>query len=82
MNDESNDVSILSGATPDGVKTHKKPRGFACMDPAQVSEIARRGGKAAHASGKAHTWTAETARLAGHKGGTATRAKRQSTSAA
>jgi hypothetical protein len=34
-------------------------------------EIASMGGKAAHASGNAHQWTSETARVAGKKGGDA-----------
>jgi general stress protein YciG len=46
-----------------------KPRGFAAMDPAKVSEIARKGGKAAHAAGTAHEFTPEEARVAGKKGG-------------
>ena len=46
-------------------------RGFAVMDPARVREIARRGGKAAHEKGRAHTFTPEEAREAGRKGGLA-----------
>lgn len=53
-----------------------KPRGFAAMDRAKVSEIAAKGGKSAHAMGKAHEFTSETARTAGSKGGQATQAKR------
>jgi uncharacterized protein len=41
------------------------------MDPARVREIARRGGKAAHEKGRAHTFTPEEAREAGRKGGLA-----------
>ncbi len=53
-------------------------RGFASMDRDRQREIARRGGKAAHAKGRAHEWTREEAREAGRKGGVASqRAKRQ-----
>lgn len=41
-----------------------------------VSEIARKGGQAAHAAGTAHEFTSEEARLAGRKGARATHAKR------
>lgn len=47
----------------------KKKQGFAAMDPKRVSEIARLGGRAAHASGTAHEFTPEEARIAGAKGG-------------
>ncbi len=47
------------------------PKGFAAMDPAKVREIASKGGKAAHASGRSHTFTSEEARFAGAKGGKA-----------
>lgn len=40
-------------------------RGFAGMDPAQQRAIAAEGGRAAHASGKAHEFTSEEARAAG-----------------
>lgn len=49
----------------------KKKRGFACMDRERVSEIARKGGKAAHAQGTAHQFTSEEARKAGRLGGLA-----------
>ncbi len=39
------------------------------MDPDKQQEIAAKGGKAAHAQGKAHEFTAEEARKAGAKGG-------------
>jgi hypothetical protein len=44
-------------------------RGFAGMDPEKQRELARRGGKAAHAQGAAHEFTSEEARRAGSKGG-------------
>jgi general stress protein YciG len=39
------------------------------MDPEQQREIAGKGGKAAHAQGRAHEFTPEEARAAGRKGG-------------
>lgn len=58
---------------PEVVETPASPkkRGFAAMDPALVSQISSKGGKAAHAQGKAHQFTTEQARAAGRKGGTA-----------
>src|SRR5437870_11444469 len=47
----------------------KSRRGFAAMDPAKQREIASKGGKAAHAKGRAHEFTPEQAREAGRKGG-------------
>ncbi|HLK37769.1 MAG TPA: KGG domain-containing protein [Polyangiaceae bacterium] len=55
----------------------RRPRGFAAMDRQLVSEIARKGGKAAHSAGTAHEFTSEEARVAGRKGGRATHAKRR-----
>jgi general stress protein YciG len=46
-------------------------RGFASMSPDKVREIASMGGRAAHASGMAHEWSTEQARMAGRKGGLA-----------
>lgn len=45
-----------------------KRRGFASMDVEKRREIARRGGKAAHQLGRAHTWDSESARAAGRRG--------------
>lgn len=55
----------------------KSRRGFAAMDPKLVSEISRKGGKAAHTAGTAHEFTSDEAREAGRKGGRATHAKRK-----
>jgi general stress protein YciG len=55
----------------------RRPRGFAAMDRKLVSEIARKGGKAAHSAGTAHEFTSDEARDAGRKGGRATHAKRR-----
>lgn len=46
-------------------------RGFAAMDPERQKEIASKGGRAAHAKGTAHEWSADEAREAGRKGGVA-----------
>ncbi len=46
-------------------------RGFASMDAAKQREIASKGGRAAHAKGTAHEFTADEARVAGRKGGEA-----------
>lgn len=55
----------------------KKPMGFAKMDRTLVSELARKGGKAAHERGTAHEFTSEEARRAGKLGGKAVHAKRR-----
>ncbi len=47
------------------------------MDRNRVREIARLGGKAAHASGTAHEFTSDEARVAGRKGGHACHANRR-----
>ena len=52
-------------------------RGFASMDPAKQREIASKGGRAAHAKGTAHEFTSEEARIAGRKGGEASRGGRR-----
>ena len=41
------------------------------MDQEKQRIIASKGGKAAHAKGRAHEWTTEEAREAGRKGGAA-----------
>ncbi|HEV3193330.1 MAG TPA: KGG domain-containing protein [Polyangiaceae bacterium] len=47
----------------------KSNRGFASMDLGKQREIASKGGKAAHAQGRAHEFSADEARVAGRKGG-------------
>src|SRR5258708_11092663 len=47
----------------------KSNRGFASMDAGKQREIASKGGKAAHAQGRAHEFSADEARVAGRKGG-------------
>ena len=53
-----------AGATGGG-----KGKGFASMASDKQREIARKGGRAAHARGTAHEFTAAEARAAGKKGG-------------
>jgi hypothetical protein len=55
----------------------KRRSGFAAMTPERVREIARRGGKAAHAAGTAHEFTPDEAREAGRKGGKVYQARRR-----
>jgi general stress protein YciG len=64
-------------SSPDSPAPARKRRGFAVMDPKLVSEISRKGGKAAHSAGTAHEFTSDEARAAGRKGGLASHAKRR-----
>lgn len=54
---------------PHGRSTSHRRTGFARLDPATVREVASKGGRAAHAQGRAHEFTPETAAIAGKKGG-------------
>jgi general stress protein YciG len=57
-----------------------KPRGFAALSPEQRREIARKGGRRAHALGRAHRFDSESASAAGkipHQRGTAYKPKRR-----
>ncbi len=75
---DAHTTSISSSVAPAApVERQRKPRGFAAMDPKLVSELATRGGKAAHRAGTAHEFTSEEARVAGRKGALATHAKRR-----
>lgn len=68
----------LQGATwPPAALLMKKRRGFASMDQATRTDIARKGGKSAHAKGTAHEWTADEATAAGRKGGRASAASKK-----
>ena len=62
----------------EGVKPVDVPRrrGFAAMDPERRREIARHGGRAAHARGTAHKFTTAEAKIAGRKGGRAIHVRR------
>jgi uncharacterized protein len=55
--------------------SNKSQRGFAAMDKEKQRAIASKGGKAAHAKGTAHRFTAEEASEAGRKGGRAAHAR-------
>ena len=65
-----------SDATPSEPQKPRRPRGFAAMDRSRVSEIASKGGKAAHAAGTAHQFSSDEARNAGRKGGVAPHVRR------
>ena len=56
---------------PNSETPPRSNRGFASMDRDKQREIASRGGKAAHAQGRAHEFTTDEARAAGRKGGEA-----------
>jgi general stress protein YciG len=58
---------------------HGKGRGFLSMTPEQRSAIASKGGRAAHALGRAHKWSSEEAQAAGRKGGSISRRGRRMT---
>jgi len=78
-NDNQNALPETSATESSSTTADKprKPRGFAAMDPQLVSELAKRGGKAAHRAGTAHQFTSDEARVAGRKGGMATHEKRR-----
>ena len=65
-----------SGGIGGGGAVKKEHRGFAAMSKEKQREIASRGGRAAHDKGTAHEWTPEEARVAGRKGGQASRGGR------
>lgn len=77
--DTSNDLQPDPPPQPveGGAQKARRPRGFAAMDRKLVSDIARKGGKAAHSAGTAHEFTSEEAREAGRKGGQASHANRR-----
>jgi general stress protein YciG len=59
----------------------KSRRGFAAMSPETQRRIASEGGKASHASGRGHRFSAEEARDAGRKGGLVSRRGKTNTNA-
>lgn len=63
--------ALLACETCEEAAPPRAPRGFAAMDPAKVRELARRGARASHDKGTAHKFTADEARAAGRKGGSA-----------
>ena len=75
--DEQQPSSEQEPQQTEAARPAKKRRGFAVMDPKRVSEIASKGGKAAHAAGTAHEFSREEARESGRKGGYATHARRK-----
>jgi general stress protein YciG len=75
--DDEQDTSRNQSTTTEEAR---KLRGFAAMDRSLVSELAKRGGKAAHRAGTAHQFTSDEARAAGRKGGMASHAKRKTAS--
>jgi uncharacterized protein len=78
MNDHDETTNAgTSNVVTNATQKPKRPRGFAAMDPKLVSELATRGGKAAHRAGTAHEFTSEEARIAGRKGAMVTHAKRR-----
>lgn len=54
----------------------KSTRGFGSLTPERMSEIARKGGRAAHQKGRAHKWNSSEAKIAGAKGGAKVSANR------
>jgi len=75
-NTGATDESKASSEKTETVVKVRRPRGFAAMDRTKVSEIASKGGKAAHAAGTAHQFTSDEARQAGKKGGVAPHVRR------
>jgi uncharacterized protein len=53
----------------DNTSSAKKRQGFACLSAEVRKAISSKGGKAAHAMGKAHCFTSEEAQKAGRIGG-------------
>ena len=75
-------ISTIGSAAPNAVKVVPRPavrvgtksrRGFAAMSPETQRRIASEGGKASHASGRGHRFSADEARDAGRKGGLVSR---------
>jgi uncharacterized protein len=79
-NNAGGDGIVREGGAASGAVSRKTPRGFAAMDPQAQRAIAAKGGRAAHQKGTAHEFTSEEARVAGRKGGEASRGGRRSSS--
>ena len=62
-------ATSANGSSSSSERKGTSRRGFASMDPNRQKEIASKGGRAAHAKGTAHEWSADEAREAGRKGG-------------
>lgn len=67
---ERSDRPVTEGPEASRVKQR---RGFAAMSAELRQELSSRGGRASHAKGAGHEWTADSARAAGRKGGLAGR---------
>ena len=65
----SSDPATKTATRPANRMGSKSRRGFAAMSPETQRRIASEGGKASHASGRGHRFSAEEARDAGRKGG-------------
>ena len=74
---ESSQPQIPSETRESSQPGGEKKRGFAAMDRQRLAEIARKGGRAAHAAGTAHRFTPDEAREAGRRGGFASHARRR-----
>ena len=66
-------VPAKSATRPANRVGTKSRRGFAAMSPETQRRIASEGGKASHASGRGHRFSADEARDAGRKGGLVSR---------
>ena len=73
-NETAEDKTV--GTDPAAEAPRPRRRGFAAMDRDRVKEIASKGGRAAHAAGTAHQFSADEARNAGRKGGMAPHVRR------
>ena len=73
-------ASAKVGTRPANRVGTKSRRGFAAMSPETQRRIASEGGKASHASGRGHRFSAEEARDAGRKGGLVSRRGKTSAS--
>jgi general stress protein YciG len=76
QSNETSENPSVESAKEEPTPKPRRPRGFAAMDRSKVSEIASKGGKAAHAAGTAHQFTSDEARAAGRKGGVAPHVRR------
>lgn len=69
----SETITTKTAARPANRVGTKSRRGFAAMSPETQRRIASEGGKASHASGRGHRFSADEARDAGRKGGKVSR---------
>ena len=76
---QSNNAERNGGPEPPGGRKAEPPRrlrGFAAMDPEKRRRVSSVGGRAAHQKGTGHEFTSDEARIAGRKGGAASRERR------